>query len=227
MSTADEVLARLQSASSLTIVCHDDPDPDSLSSAIALELLANESGVGTVDILYDGAISHQQNRVFVDLFDVRPKRYTADIVEANELVAFVDHSLPGEHNPVPAETSIDIVIDQHPTDQPVPAAIADVRAEYGATATILTEYVRETHIEITPRIAAALLFGIRRERLDFYRQPTDREYDAASYLHSRADPALLRDLYGASFMPTSVDALGDIIHNRVRQARVSSPVSAG
>lgn len=52
MVAVNRILDLLQSGSSLTIVCHNDPDPDSLSSAIALESLATESGVETVDILY-------------------------------------------------------------------------------------------------------------------------------------------------------------------------------
>ncbi|WP_394741179.1 DHH family phosphoesterase [Natronococcus roseus] len=216
MSDAAAVLTRLRSASSLTVVCHDDPDPDSLASAIALESLARARGVDTVDILYGGTIVHQQNRAFVELFDVTPQRYSDAKLEANDLVAFVDHSVPGDHNTVPPEETVDIVIDHHPTDGPIAADTVDLRESYGATATILAEYFRESATELTPRIASALLFGIHRERLDFYRQPTDREYAVANYLHERADPSRLRELYGVSFLPDSVDAFGDVIHNRVR-----------
>ncbi|TYL36942.1 bifunctional oligoribonuclease/PAP phosphatase NrnA [Natronococcus pandeyae] len=220
MTAVNTVLDHLQTGSSLTIICHSDPDPDSLSSAIALELLAIESGIETVDILYGGTISHQQNRAFVDRFEIEPKRYSEALLYSNEISAFVDHSLPGNHNPVPEGTHLDLVVDHHPSAQPVPAAITDVREEYGATATILAEYFRDSHIEITPRVASALLFGIHRERLDFYQQPTDREYELTSYLHSRADVGMLRDLYGASFLPSSVDAIGNVIHNRVRRGSV-------
>ncbi|AGB36314.1 DHH family phosphoesterase [Natronococcus occultus] len=217
MSNAAAVLTRLRSASSLAVVCHDDPDPDSLASAIALESLARTCGVETVDILYGGSIVHQQNRAFVDLFDVTPRRYSDARLEANELVAFVDHSVPGEHNQVPRGTPIDIVIDHHPSERTVPSDVIDVRESYGATATILAEYFLESELELTPRIASALLFGLHRERLDFYRQPTDREYAAAAALHERTDPERLRELYGVSFLPGSVDAFGDVIHNRIRQ----------
>ncbi|ELY50866.1 DHH family phosphoesterase [Natronococcus jeotgali] len=217
MSNAAAVLSRLRSASSLTVVCHDDPDPDSLASAIALESLARTVGVETVDILYGGSIVHQQNRAFVELFDVTPRRYGDARLAATDLIAFVDHSVPGEHNSVPAETPIDIVIDHHPSEGAIPADAVDVRESYGATATILAEYFLESGIEFTPRIASALLFGIHRERLDFYRQPTDREYAVAASLHERADGERLRELYGVSFLPDSVDAFGDVIRNRTRR----------
>lgn len=216
MSKAEAVFDRLRSRSSLTIVCHDDPDPDCLAGTIALELLARESGIDTVDILYGGTISHQQNRAFVNVFEVELKRYSDAMVKTNDLVAFIDHSLPGNHNSVPSDIKVDIVIDHHPSNRSIPADIVDVREEYGATVTILTEYLRELSVEVTTRVASGLLFGLHRERLDFIRQPTVHEYDAARYLHPRADIDMLRELYGASFTAETVDAVGAAIHNRVK-----------
>jgi nanoRNase/pAp phosphatase (c-di-AMP/oligoRNAs hydrolase) len=217
MSQAEAVFETLDSAASLAIVCHDDPDPDCLAGAIALEFLAKERGIDTVDILYGGTISHQQNRAFVNVFDVTLDRYSDERLTDCELVAFVDHSFPGTHNSVPADTEVDIVIDHHPPDQTIPADVVDVREEYGATATILTEYFRELSIELSTRIASGLLFGLHRERLDYIRQPTVHEYEAAGYLDPRADVEMLRELYGASFTADTVDALGTAIHNRVRR----------
>lgn len=217
MSEAEAVFDRLGSASSLAIVCHDDPDPDCLSGAIALEFLARERGVDAVDILYGGSISHQQNRAFVNAFDVNLEAYSDARLADHDLVAFVDHSFPGTHNSVPSDTQVDIVVDHHPSDRPVPGEIVDLRPAYGATATILTEYVRDLPVEMTTRVASGLLFGLHRERLDFIRQPTVHEYEAAGYLDPRADVEMLRELYGASFTAETVDAVGAAIHDRVRR----------
>jgi nanoRNase/pAp phosphatase (c-di-AMP/oligoRNAs hydrolase) len=217
MSQVETLLDRFHSASSLAVVCHDDPDPDCLAGAMALKLLASESGIDTVDILYGGTISHQQNRAFVNVFDIELQQYSEALLEANELVAFIDHSLPGNHNSVPAETAVDIVIDHHPTDRPIPAEFVDIREEYGATATILTEYIRESPIEMTTRVASGLLFGIHRDSLDFIRQPTAHEYGAGEYLDPQADIKMLRELYGASFTAATVDAVGAAIQNRVKR----------
>ncbi len=193
MSQVETLLDRFHSASSLAVVCHDDPDPDCLAGAMALKLLASESGIDTVNILYGGTISHQQNRAFVNVFDIELQQYSETLLEANELVAFVDHSLPGNHNSVPAETAVDIVIDHHPTDRPIPAEFVDIREEYGATATILTEYIRESPIEMTTRVASGLLFGIHRDSLDFIRQPTAHEYGAGESTGGHQDaPRTLR-----------------------------------
>jgi nanoRNase/pAp phosphatase (c-di-AMP/oligoRNAs hydrolase) len=217
MTVIDAVLDRFRSSSSLAIVCHDDPDPDALSSAIALEELARAYGVDTIEILYDGTISHQQNRAFVSLLDISLRRYSASRLRSHEVTAFVDHSIPGDHNSVDPGTRLDIVLDHHPSERPVPAAIADIRESYGATATILAKYFRDAPVEITSRIASGLLFGIHRERLDFYCQPTGLEYELAGYLHAHADSELLCKLYGSSYLPDNVDTLGDVISNRVQR----------
>lgn len=58
------------STDSLAILCHDNPDPDTLASALALETIANEWGVATVDIIYGGKITHQQNRAMANVLDI-------------------------------------------------------------------------------------------------------------------------------------------------------------
>lgn len=214
-SNAEALRGQLLPASSLTIVCHDNPDPDCLAAAIALELIAKESGVTTVNIVYEGIISHHQNRAFVDLLEIDIKPYSEDTLHMNDLIAFVDHSIPGAHNPVPEDTDIDIVIDHHPSVGSIPATFVDVREDYGAAATILTEYIRELEIEPPTRVASGLLFALHRERLDFIRQPTVHEYTAAAYLHPFVDLEILRELYDVSFTPGTVDAVKAAIDNRV------------
>ncbi|PSQ47979.1 phosphoesterase, partial [Halobacteriales archaeon SW_6_65_15] len=50
----------------LAIVTHDNPDPDSIASAVALQAIADTLDVDA-DILYIGDIGHQENRAFVNL----------------------------------------------------------------------------------------------------------------------------------------------------------------
>jgi nanoRNase/pAp phosphatase (c-di-AMP/oligoRNAs hydrolase) len=135
------------------------------------------------------------------------------------LVAFVDHSTPGANNQVPADTPIDIVVDHHQSEE-IQARYVDHRESVCATATILTEYVRDLEIEITPPLATALLFAIRRETLSFLRGTTSAEYTAASVLHDHADWDMLRQLSQPSVSGATVDAIADAIENRQVRASV-------
>jgi nanoRNase/pAp phosphatase (c-di-AMP/oligoRNAs hydrolase) len=206
----------LTPAEELTIVCHNNPDPDCLASALALGRIAAAVGIDERHILYSGEISHQQNRAFINLLDIDLVEFDAESVQNRDpgsLLAFVDHSIPGSNNRVPEGTEIDIVIDHHPADN-VEARFVDHRVEIGATATILAEYVEAFDLDLDGTLATALLFAIRRETLGFLRGTTPEEYAAAGGLHEAADLDLLRQLSSPSVTGATVDAIAEAIENR-------------
>ena len=222
MSTAETLWDLLADSEELTVICHNNPDPDCLASAVTLGYIAASAGIDERRILYSGEISHQQNRAFVNLLDVELRPFDAETVtdrQDGSLFAFVDHSIPGENNRVPEDTAIDIVIDHHPADN-VEARFVDHREEIGATATILAQYVRELPMEPDSRVATALLFAIRRETLGFLRGVTQQEYEAASYLHDYADNSLLRTLSTPAVSGATIDAISDAIDNRTVRGSV-------
>ncbi|WP_058995232.1 bifunctional oligoribonuclease/PAP phosphatase NrnA [Haloarcula sp. CBA1127] len=222
MRPATELENLLGEAESLTIVCHNNPDPDCLASALALGRIAAAVGIDERRILYSGEISHQQNRSFVNLLEMDLREFdAADVTDrdSSELLAFVDHSVPGSNNRVPEDVSVDIVIDHHPAED-ISARFVDHRVEIGATATILTEYLRDLEIELDDRLATALLFAIRRETLGFLRGVTPDEYGAAGFLTGTADSDLLRQLSSPSVSGATVDAIADAIENRTVRGSV-------
>lgn len=216
MSRAADLAAVLETAPSLAIVCHDNPDPDCLASAIALEAIAHDQGVDDVTIGYGGEISHQQNRAFVTMLDIDLEHVDGVDIDAYDCVAFVDHSRPGVTTQLDASVEPDVVIDHHP-DGPIDAAFVDVRPEIGATSTLLVEYLVDLEVELTSRLASGLLFALHRERLDYVRRPTRREYEAALEMYSAADLEVLDQLYGSAFTPATLDAIGHAITSRERR----------
>jgi nanoRNase/pAp phosphatase (c-di-AMP/oligoRNAs hydrolase) len=216
MNSPQQLDELLGDASEIHIVCHNNPDPDCLASALALGRIAAAAGIDDRHILYSGDISHQQNRAFVNLLDIDLKTFDSATVQNRQpdsLLAFVDHSIPGENNRVPSDTSVDIVIDHHPAKD-IEAQFVDHREEVGAAATILTEYVRALDIEIDTDLATALLFAIRSDTLDFLRGATPAEYDAAGFLHKYADQEMLRQLSTPSITGGTLDAISSAIDNR-------------
>jgi nanoRNase/pAp phosphatase (c-di-AMP/oligoRNAs hydrolase) len=218
------LFADLETVSSLLVVGHDNPDPDCLASALALQQIAETAGVDTVEIVYGGHITHQQNRAFVNLLALDLDAFEPEQLDAADSVAFVDHAVPGINNSVPADTSLDIVIDHHEYATPVAADYLDLRADYAATVTILLEYLDRLGLDPSPELAAAALFALHRETLDFVRDPTATEYDAAGDLLRFVDNGLVRKMYGATYTPTTLDAIGEAI--RTRQLRGSTLVSS-
>ena len=217
MSNAQSLHELLSGGSEINIVCHNNPDPDCLASALALGRLAAAAGIDERRILYSGDISHQQNRAFVNLLDIKLRPFDPAHIEnrpEDSLLAFVDHAVPGANNRVTEGTPVDIVIDHHPIEG-IEARFVDHREHIGATATILIEYVRELELEPDTALATALLFALHRETLDFLRGATAAEHEAAAYLHEYADRDLLRQLSTPSVTGATIDAISTAIDNRV------------
>lgn len=216
MSRAAELASILETTESLVIVCHDNPDPDCLASALALEAIASDYDVDEVTIAYGGEISHQQNRAFVNMLDISLEPLADTDISKYDCVGFVDHSQPGANTEFPARITPDIIVDHHP-GEPVGATFEDVRTSIGATATIFVEYLDALEVELTTRLASALLFALHRERLDFVREPTRREYEAALAVYPNADLETLEQLYGSAFSSETLDAIGQAIGSRERR----------
>ncbi|WP_458187555.1 DHH family phosphoesterase [Haladaptatus sp. NG-WS-4] len=215
MTRAQELVEYLAGVESLAVVCHDNPDPDCIASALALSVIAEESGVEVIELFYGGTVSHQQNRAFINLLHVSLEHTETFDVDDFDRVAFVDHATPSGHTELDSVVP-DIVIDHHSTETPS-GDFVDLRTEYGATATILVEYLDELDIEVNVQLGSALLFALHRERIDFIREPTPKEYAAALHVCRQADLELLEELYGAAFSPSTVDAIGEAIRNRVQR----------
>ena len=203
----------IAASESVVVVCHDNPDPDSLSSALALSTIAEQLGVTSVRIAYGGAISHQQNRAMVNALDIEMTPIERCSLSDFDLVAFVDHSVAGRNNSVSEAVTPDVVIDHHPSEE-VSGQYVDHRPGVGATATILTRYLQAYELELDERLATALLFGIHRETLSFTRETTAAEHAAASYLHALADHSLIESLSNSVFTCETLNGIGDAIANR-------------
>ena len=104
---ASEVLRRLneEENAKVLIVCHDNPDPDALASALAIKHLCESIGHEPT-IVHGGMIEHQQNRAMVKLLEMDVRRIildweVEDILTDSDLVICVDFSHPGANNILP------------------------------------------------------------------------------------------------------------------------------
>ncbi|MBN1432926.1 MAG: NAD-binding protein [Methanomicrobiaceae archaeon] len=206
----------------LGIVLHTNPDPDSISSAMALCSIAKDATDKTLNcrILYDGKIGHQENRAFVTLLDIEIEKATPEAISECDYLALVDSSVPGENNALESGKEVDIIVDHHQIpDQPSgPGHFVDIRPNAGATASIMTQYIQELGINIDQKVATALLYGIRADTKEFSRNTTPQDLNYAAYLLPLTDSDLLSKITSPSMALETLEALGDAIKNRRLQS---------
>ena len=96
---------------------------------------------------------------------------------------------PGRpNNSLPDGVGPTAVIDHHPAYGTYPGVpFLDLREQYGATSTIVTEYVRESKLTPEPKIATALFYGITAETQDLGRESTAADIEAAHFLYPYAN----------------------------------------
>lgn len=203
----------------LGIVTHNNPDPDAISSAMALAAIARAASDRRLQtrILYDGNIGHQENRAFVNLLDIRMEKCTAQQLKECRYLAMVDASAPGINNTIPRGTPINIVIDHHRAEEQVVAAadFVDIRPGMGATASILTQYLQDLDVPVDRKVATGLLYGIRADTRDFRRNVTPQDLNYVAFLMPLADNDLLDKIMSPSISKETLDVLGKAIQDRV------------
>ena len=200
-----------ETGETLAILTHDNPDPDSIASAVALQMIAQEYDL-EADILYRGDIGHQENRAFVNLLGIElTSREESPPLSEYDAVALVDHMKSGDFE---GDVDVDIFIDHFEPDEGIDAAFMDVRPNVSSTSTILTKYIQEFDLSPTEAVATALLYGIRAETLDFKRDTTPADLTAAAYLYPFANHDTLEQVESPSMSPETLDVLAEAIQNR-------------
>ncbi|MCX6694126.1 MAG: DHH family phosphoesterase [Methanomicrobiales archaeon] len=202
----------------LGIVTHNNPDPDAIASALALAAITHEANGKRLStkILYDGVIGHQENRTLVNLLDIRMDRITPQALAGCNYLALVDSPAPGVNNPLRSTDRVSIIIDHHgeTTHAGQTAGFTDIRSGVGATASILTQYLKELDIPIGRDVATALLYGIRSDTREFRRNVTPQDLANASFLLPLTDPDLTEKITSPSLSMETLDVLGLAIRNR-------------
>jgi len=164
------LLQALEGPAALVILPHDNPDPDALASAAALKFLAQELLGKDAVIAQGGIVGRAENRAMLTYLNIELQPVGAIAFGDDAQVALVDTQTGRTNNSLPSGRTPRVVIDHHPAyDRYDGVPFLDLREEYGATSTILTEYVRDARIEVESKIATALFYGIMADTQDLGR----------------------------------------------------------
>ena len=192
----------------LGIMLQPDPDPDGIASGYALRAMLGRK-TPTAPLISFGEVTRPENRAMVEALGLQVRVLTPEELDEFDGLALVDvqPSVFGDDPPARVR-SVDIVIDHHPERSGYDAVVRDIRPAYGATSTILTEYLRAAGSEVQARLATALVYCIKTDTQLLGRETSRADMNAFAYLHALHSPALLRRIERPALPEDALRALG-------------------
>jgi nanoRNase/pAp phosphatase (c-di-AMP/oligoRNAs hydrolase) len=206
----EEVKNHFEGAEAVLILLQDDPDPDAIASGLALRQVLGRNKQ-TAPLGSFGRVTRPENIAMVKLLEIEIEKLTRESIKTFDRIAVVDLQPPHLSSP-PEE--IDLVIDHHPEQFNYKSHLKDIRPSYGATSTILLEYLLCTGSSIGTRLGTALLYGIKSDTFALSREVNEWDVQAFSYLYQLANQNLMRRIERPELPPAALDALSVALKNR-------------
>jgi nanoRNase/pAp phosphatase (c-di-AMP/oligoRNAs hydrolase) len=174
----------------ILVLTHNNPDPDSLASALALKYIIRiRCNVDSI-IGYGGVVGRAENKAMIKNLKITVRPVTDINMKNFSVVALVDSQPGSGNNSLPKSITPSIIFDHH---HPVRAKsrkspFVDIRTDYGSTSTILTEYLKASNIQgIDRNVATALFYGIKSDTRDLGRGTNPQDLEAFLYLYPRVN----------------------------------------
>ncbi|OAG28122.1 DHH family phosphoesterase [Thermodesulfatator autotrophicus] len=166
-------------------------DPDSMASALAMKRLIRQR-VSEVTIAHVNEIRRLNNLAMAQLLKIPlVKLRQVKASEYNKKV-LIDSQPP--HNAEFMKFNFDVVIDHHPISNGWDAPFIDIRPEYGAVSSMMTEYLRTLKVKPAVTLATALIYGIKTDTNNFEKECTIQDVLCFQYLFKRMNRHLLHKI---------------------------------
>jgi len=169
-------------------------DPDALASALALRRLLAQR-VSQVVIAHINEIRRINNQLMIKLLRIPLVKKSQ--VSLDDFTKKVLVDAQPTHNATFKEIRFDVVIDHHPETDGWEADFVDIRPEYGATSTILSEYLRSAGIRPSVALATALVYGIKTDTDNFEKHCSLQDVICFHHLFKHMNRHLLHKIESA------------------------------
>ncbi len=198
------------------VLTHDNPDPDALAAAMLLSQVLGSALKQKVTTAYSGIIGRAENREMVRSLGWKFSHLRHLNLKKYRHFALVDTQPRTGNNSLPEEIVPTLVIDHHPLRKATTQVpLVDIRTEYGATATIATEYLLAGGLEPTRAGATGLVYAIRSETQDFARESPGPDKAIYDDVLPRANKRLLGRIQAAPLSKAYFRILHEALKNLV------------
>jgi len=164
-------------------------DPDAIASAMAVKRLLWRRTT-SVAIANINEIKRPDNLTMIRLIGAPLLPIKSVDPRGFNRIVMVD-SQPDHHKDL-AVFEPQVIIDHHPISDTSKAPFMDIRPNYGATASILVEYLRAAKIKPSAKLATGLYYAIKTDTSNFERQTQMEDLNAFQYIFKRANIHMAR-----------------------------------
>jgi nanoRNase/pAp phosphatase (c-di-AMP/oligoRNAs hydrolase) len=192
-------------------------DPDAMAAAMAVKRLLWRK-TAAVTIANINKIERPDNLAMIRRIGLTMIPFAKIVPAEHTRVVMVD-SQP-DHHPAFAGLEPQAIIDHHPVARTLQIPFVDIRPRYGATATILVEYLRAAKIKPSTKLATGLYYAIKTDTSNFERQTVMEDLNAFQFVFRHSNIALARRIESAEmrldflkFFKTALDVV------RIRKGR--------
>jgi nanoRNase/pAp phosphatase (c-di-AMP/oligoRNAs hydrolase) len=180
------------------ILMHDNPDPDAIASALGLKYLLEHVANRPSLISYAGIVGRAENRAMLKHLGIKLCSMARVVLQDFPCIALVDTQPSTGNNSLPPGIVPKIVFDHHPfrpASRKVP--YREIKPKYNVTASIITEYLIASQLELDPTLATALFYAIKSETEGLGREVGKIEARLRHYLYPKVDQKLLANIENA------------------------------
>lgn len=220
----EKLLALFSKENNVLIVIN--ADPDAMACAMAVKRLLWRK-VTSVTITYFNEMTRPDNLTMIRVLDL--EMIHINEVDGKAFDRFVVVDSQPDHHECFAMFPYDAIIDHHPLSCDS-GKFNDIRSEYGACSSMMTEYLKSAGVKPSQKLATGLLLGIKTDTGGF-RQAAMEDVRAFQYLYQFANTCLMARIEQAEFKETDLEFIGyaikqkKIINHRVyaHTGRIMNP----
>lgn len=210
------------------IQTHNYPDQDALATAYGLQALLEFHGIKST-ICYSGQVDKYNTLNMIELLKIDLQNIEEVTLNKEDEILLVD-SQQGNVNVKSLEAKNIVCIDHHPKQDTKGYLFYDIRSNIGACATIIGEYFMDNKIELSKKVATALIYGIKMDTDNLTKRVSVHDVEVFAYLFKAADLKVLEKLESSSLCKVDLDAYQEAIRNlkiygRVGIARIGDDCS--
>ncbi|MXY94765.1 MAG: hypothetical protein F4047_01900 [Caldilineaceae bacterium SB0670_bin_27] len=218
-----QIVELVEAKENLLVLMHNDPDPDAIASARALEEMLRIHAPGTpVTLGHGGIIGRAENYTMAN--EIVPHKVRISQRAAAEEMSVYDGVMLVDTQPVAANhllwstdypgEEVLAAIDHHPPRRSqLRAKVHDVRPEVGASSTLLCEYLAVAEVPVDTRLATALFYGIKSDTLGLSRHTSTLDIWAYSTLRHLVETDLLNRIEHVQVPRTYFRSISDALAN--------------